>query len=269
VSSVSSVVESSLTDFWSPAQYDKFKREREQPFLDLMAMVRPARAMRIVDLGCGTGALTRKLHTQLEARQTLGLDRSSRMLAEARASMLPAGLTFEVGDIERFAGDREYDLIFSNAAFHWVERHDELIARLVMALKPGGQLLFQVPAMHEDLSHTAAEALTDVEPFAAGFAGWHRPQPVLSADTYARLLYRHGLAAPSVRLVVYPHVLDNAEGVFEWMKGTLLTEYARHLPPELFPSFLEAYRTRVLAGLDQTTPLFLPFKRILCWGQKC
>ena len=63
-----------LTDPWNPAQYDKFKREREQPFFDLMAMVRPAPAMRIVDLGCGTGALTRQLHARLAARQTLGLD---------------------------------------------------------------------------------------------------------------------------------------------------------------------------------------------------
>jgi trans-aconitate 2-methyltransferase len=263
------VVEVFLKDHWDPTQYDKFKREREQPFLDLMAMVRPASAMRVVDLGCGTGALTRKLHTQLEARQTTGIDRSSRMLADAQASTLPAGLTFEVGDIERFTGDREYDLIFSNAAFHWVEQHDQLIARLVAALKPGGQLLFQVPAMHDDVTHTAAEALTTAEPFAQAFAGWHRPQPVLNADAYARLLYRNGLTAPSVRLVVYPHVLENAEGAVEWMKGTLLTEYAGHLPADLFPAFLEAYRARVLAGLDRATPLFCPFKRILCWGQKC
>ncbi|HWF86044.1 MAG TPA: methyltransferase domain-containing protein [Vicinamibacterales bacterium] len=257
-----------MTDPWNPAQYDKFKREREQPFFDLMAMVRPAPAMHIVDLGCGTGALTRQLHARLAARQTLGLDQSSKMLADARASELPAGLAFEVGDIAAFAADQAYDLIFSNAAFHWLEHHDQLIARLVAALKPGGQLLFQVPAMHDDPSHTAAEALTTVEPFAHAFGGWHRPQPVLSVDAYAQLLYRNGLTEPSVRLIVYPHVLESAESVIEWMKGTLLTEYARHLPAEMFPAFVQAYRDRVLAALDDTTPFFYPFKRILCWGQK-
>jgi trans-aconitate 2-methyltransferase len=262
-------VDRALADHWNPAQYDKFKREREQPFLDLMTMVRPAAGMRVIDLGCGTGALTRQLHARLEARQTTGLDRSPRMLADAQASALPSGLTFEVGDIGTFTADEEYDLIFSNAAFHWIEDHDRLIATLVAALKPGGQLLFQVPSMHHDPSHTAAEALTRIEPFASAFAGWHRPQPVLSPDVYARLLYRHGLASPAVHLVVYPHVLESAEAVIEWMKGTLLTEYARHLPPELFASFVERYRERVLAAVDQTMPFFFPFERILCWGQKC
>jgi trans-aconitate 2-methyltransferase len=258
-----------LKDHWDPTQYDKFKREREQPFFDLMAMVHPAPAMRIVDLGCGTGVLTRQLHERLQARQTLGLDRSSRMLADARASQLPGGLAFEVGDIGAFAADQEYDLIFSNSALHWIEDHETLIARLAAGLKPGGQLLFQVPAMHDDPSHLVAEALTTIGPFAHAFDGWHRPQPVLSAEAYARLLYRNGFAEPSVRLIIYPHVLSSADGVIEWMKGTLLTEYARHLPADMFPAFVQAYRERVLAEIERTTPFFFPFKRILCWGQKC
>jgi trans-aconitate 2-methyltransferase len=264
---VSSVVERFVTDLWNPAQYDKFKREREQPFADLMTMARPAPEMRIVDLGCGTGALTRQLHERLRARETRGIDRSGRMLADARASVLPPGLAFEVGDIDAFAADREYDLIFSNAALHWVEDHEALIPRLGAALKPGGQLLFQVPAMHDDVSHTAAEALTRVEPFATAFGGWHRPQPVLTAEEYARLLYRSGFVEQSVRLILYPHVLDRSTDIIEWMKGTLLTEYARHLPPGLVPAFLDAYRERVMAAIGDAAPFFFPFKRILCWGQ--
>jgi trans-aconitate 2-methyltransferase len=71
-----------------------------------------------------------------------------------------------------------------------------------------------------------------------------------------------------VRLIVYPHVLAGRDEVVEWMKGTLLTEYARHLPAELFDRFLDEYRSRLLARLDAAQPFFFPFKRILCWGQK-
>ena len=67
------------------------------------------------------------------------------------------------------------------------------------------------------------------------------------------------------RLSSCPRVRDD---VVEWMKGTLLTEYERHLPPELFPTFLEDYRTRLLAQLEPTEPFFFPFKRILCWGRR-
>jgi trans-aconitate 2-methyltransferase len=259
-------------DTWDPRQYKKFEREREQPFYDLLAMVRPAPHMRVVDLGCGTGRLTRVAHERLDALETSGVDRSDSMLNEMRRATLPAGLRFEVGSIEAFVASAAggYDLVFSNAAFHWVEDHERLIGGLSRALRPSGQLAFQVPAQHDGLSHVIAEELTAVEPFRAAFGGWHRPQPVLTPDAYAHLLHRCGFAAQNVRLIVYPHVLASREDVVEWMKGTLLTEYARHLPPDgvLFGRFVEAYRERLLARLAPDTPFFFPFKRILCWGQR-
>jgi trans-aconitate 2-methyltransferase len=255
-------------DPWNPAQYERFRREREQPFYDLLTLLRPAPGSRVVDLGCGTGALTAVLHERLHARETVGIDRSARMLKAAMQRDRPAGLRFEVGTIEAFDPRREYDVIVSNAAFHWIDDHDTLIARLSAALAPGGQLAFQVPAMHDDLPHTVAEELTEAEPFRDAFSGWHRPQPVLTPDAYARLLYRIGFADQHVRLVVYPHLLEGPEAVVDWMRGTLLTEYERHLTKELFARFVDAYRERLLARLDRSRPFFFPFNRILCWGTR-
>jgi trans-aconitate 2-methyltransferase len=106
-----------LSDPWNPAQYGKFEKEREQPFYDLLAMVRPAPDMRVVDLGCGTGKLTRELHAHLRARETIGIDRSARMLDTAQQTERPTGLQFRNSTIESFPdGDCGYDLIFSNAS---------------------------------------------------------------------------------------------------------------------------------------------------------
>ena len=255
-------------DTWNPAQYDKFKREREQPFFDLLTLIKPVPDARVVDLGCGTGALTTLLHARLQARETVGIDRSPRMLEQAMRGDRPAGLRFEAGTIEAFAAHAEYDVIASNAAFQWVDDHAALIPRLFAALAPGGQLAFQVPAMHDDPSHTIARELTDTEPFREAFGGWHRPQPVLTPDGYARLFDRVGFSQQHVRLAVYPHVLEGPESVVEWMKGTLLTEYERHLPAELFARFVDDYRVRLLARLERTRPFFFPFNRILCWGTR-
>jgi trans-aconitate 2-methyltransferase len=270
-------------DTWDPRQYDRFQREREQAFYDLLAMLRPADGMRVVDLGCGTGRLTRVLHLRANARETVGIDRSDGMLAKTHDGPLPVGLCFRLGMIEEFAGvggaatepvvradgaRAGVDLIFSNAALHWVEGHDVLIPALAALLGPSGQLAFQIPAQHEDASHLIAQELTGVEPFRTALAGWHRPQPVLSPEQYARLLYKCGFVDPNVRLIVYPHVLAGRDEVIEWMKGTLLTEYARHLPAELFDRFLDEYQSRLLARLEAAQPFFFPFKRILCWGQK-
>jgi trans-aconitate 2-methyltransferase len=258
-----------VIDTWNPIQYDKFQREREQPFYDLLAMIRPSPGMRVVDLGCGTGKLTRQLHTRLAARETLGIDRSAQMLAAQQDEPATTGLRFTVGTVESFlAGDGTYDLVFSNAVFHWLENHAHLLARLAERLSPGGQLAFQVPAMHDEVSHLVADELSDEEPFASALGAWRRARTVLAPDVYARLLFRIGFADPQARLIVYPHVLAGPEAVVEWMRGTLLAEYEKRLPPDLFGRFVEEYQARLLPQLEPTWPFFFPFKRILCWGQR-
>jgi trans-aconitate 2-methyltransferase len=263
-----------IIDTWDPRQYDKFERQREQPFYDLLHLVRPAANMCVVDLGCGTGKLTRVMHERLNARQTIGIDRSESMLSAARNDATrPAALRFEVGTIEAFA-DRQIErrdqpeLILSNAALHWVCDHEALLPKLAGLLAADGQLAFQVPAQHDDLAHVAAEQLAASEPYASALGGWRRAQPVLTPEAYARLLYTCGFADPIVRLIVYPHVLESRDAVVDWFKGSLLTEYARHLPPALFEQFVADYRARLLPQLDPRRPFFFPFKRILCWGQR-
>ena len=72
-----------MASSWDPAQYDRFRDERQQPFFDLLALVEPRPGMRVVDLGCGTGELTRTLHQRLAAADTLGIDASETMLARS------------------------------------------------------------------------------------------------------------------------------------------------------------------------------------------
>lgn len=85
--------------------------------------------LRAVDLGCGTGELTRQLHDRLGCRETLGLDRSAKMLERSAAFAAP-GLRFERESVEDFAPAAPVDLIFSNAALHFVKGHEALLPRL-------------------------------------------------------------------------------------------------------------------------------------------
>src|SRR5438270_8854867 len=145
-------------DQWNPEQYDRFRDERSQPFFDLMALVEARPAMRVVDLGCGAGELTQLLHQTLKAGETLGLDSSAAMLAKSQA-LAGNGLRFEQRDIGEFAAEGEFDLVFSNAALHWLPCHESLLARLTAALKAGGQLAVQVPANNDHPTHVVAAEL--------------------------------------------------------------------------------------------------------------
>lgn len=256
-----------MSSTWNPEQYNRFRAERQQPFHDLVALVRPRPAMRVVDLGCGTGETTRILHERLGARETLGLDSSETMLAKS-AAFAGGGLHFARGDIAAFAEEGAYDLVFSNAALHWLPDHASLFARLANAVAPAGQLAVQMPYNFDHPSHIVAAAVARQDPYRSALDGWAVEQPVLAPQVYAKLLHTLGFTEQHVRMQVYGHILDGREGVIEWVKGTLLTEYERRLPAALWPGFLESYRERLLPELDADRPYFYAFKRVLLWAAK-
>jgi trans-aconitate 2-methyltransferase len=243
---------------WDPNQYERFKDERAQPFRDLAALVEPRPHMRIADLGCGTGELTRELHEQLAAEETIGIDSSETMLLKSQ-SFGSEVLRFEKGDIESFVADHPFDLIFSNAALHWVPDHEHLFAKLVALIAPHGQLAVQMPANHDHPSHRIAAEL-------APSFGVTPNLNVLPPERYAALLHHLGFARQHVRLQVYGHVLPSSADVVEWTKGTTLTPYREALSPERYEEFLAEYTSRVVAALGDARPYFYTFKRVLMWG---
>jgi trans-aconitate 2-methyltransferase len=252
---------------WDPAQYHRFRREREAPFSDLLALVRPEPGGRVADLGCGTGELTVRLHQHVRARETVGVDRSEEMLAEARRLAAP-GLRFEAGDIGAFSGRAAWDVVAANAALHWVPGHEDVLARWVGTLRPGGQLAVQVPANVDHPAHRLAAEVA--EDFTDAFGGAPPPDPVRSVlppDRYAEVLDGLGFADQHVRLQVYGHRLASTGEVVEWLKGSSLTRFRSRLDEPAYAELLARYRARVLAEMGDRAPYFYAFKRILMWGQ--
>lgn len=258
-----------MTDTWEPGQYERFAAERSAPFFDLLGLMTPVPGGRVVDLGCGTGRLTAELHARLGAAETLGIDRSPAMLAEAAALDVP-GLRFEDGDIAEFSGELPdegaWDVVFANASLQWVPDHAAVLARWRRLLRPGGQLAVQVPANLDHASHLTIEEVAAEEPFASAFPGGPPPDPVrhvLAPEAYAERLYELGFEAQSVRLQVYGHLLPSTAAVVEWVKGTTLTRIRSGLPDDLYAEFLARYTERLLAVLGDRAPYFYAFKRIL------
>src|SRR4051812_7250307 len=111
-----------MASVWNPAQYDRFARERSQPFYDLVSLVAPVPDSRVVDLGCGTGTLTAELPILLGASEVLGIDNSPSMLASSSKNLSDT-VRFDEADIEHFHDPNAWDVILSNAAMHWLPDH--------------------------------------------------------------------------------------------------------------------------------------------------
>ncbi len=254
-------------DPWDPEQYERFRRERSQPFWELAALVQPEPGMRVLDLGCGTGELTQGLHRRLRAKKTLGIDNSSAMLEKSRAFTEP-GLTFERADIATFEPAEPVDLLFSNAALHWVPDHPALVPRLARSVAPGGQIALQVPANQDQPSHTVAERVASEEPFRSALGGFVVKSATLGPERYASLLWQSGFRSLHVRLQVYTHELAGPEDVVDWVKGSLLTAYRKRLPRDLYDRFLARYASLLLREVQGGSPFLFTFKRILAWGRR-
>jgi trans-aconitate 2-methyltransferase len=250
---------------WDPAQYERFGDERAKPFHDLLALCSQVRSGRVVDLGCGTGALT----ATIRAAEVLGLDTSESMLAMAQQYATDR-LRFLYGDLATFHDASAWDLVISNAALQWVPDHPAVLARWADSLKPDGQLAVQVPANADHPANRAIETVAlsmalpeevAVDPVAVN---------VLAPERYAEILYELGLTGHVVRLEVYGPVLQHSLDTLEWLKGSTVTRVAAALAdePERFAEFLDRAKAEILRTVGDRSPYLFTFKRILMWGRR-
>ncbi len=247
---------------WNPELYGKFQKERFAPFEDLSGLVRIRDGLDVIDLGCGTGELTSRLSDMLPGSRVLGIDSSPEMLGRASSRSRP-GLDFELMPVEEAGG--EWDLIFSNAALQWVPDHKKLVPRLISLLRPGGQIAVQVPSNHSHITQLLIQDTAGEEPFRSALGGWVRRSSVLTITEYSELLYRNECSGITVFEKVFPHILESAGSVLDWLSGTMLIPYFSRLQPPLKEAFRETYLKK-LEKLYPKGPVFYPFRRIFFSG---
>lgn len=252
-------------DKWNPDQYSKFKNERSKPFWDLLKMVQPINQAAVLDLGCGSGELTKQLHQYISAKNTVGIDSSDNMLQKA-IPLKSESLSFKKMDIRNFDSDQKFDLVFSNAALQWVNDHRTLIPKLLGAVKTGGQIALQVPYNFDHPSHIIAADVAHTL-FPTVFEKHKRQLYVLPVEQYSELLFKNNFKQQDCLVRVYGHPMNSGYEVIEWTKGTLLTSYESRLSRDDFNKFLTEY-TDVLISIIGKDPYYYAFKRMLIWGQQ-
>lgn len=246
---------------WDPEQYLRFGDERLRPALDLLARVSHGGPRLVVDLGCGAGSAMPALRARFPRAALRGVDGSPDMLAKARA----AGFETEQADIAQWAPAEPVDVLFSNAALHWLPDHAALFPRLLSRVAPGGVMAVQMPHMHAAPVRAAQERLAAEGPWTGRLSGVKSAAPVPEAAWYHDLLAPR-TAALDIWRTEYLHVLRGEDPVARWAMGSSLRPYMDALEdaPELRDGFLAAYREEMRRAYppqgDGT--VLLPFQRL-------
>jgi trans-aconitate 2-methyltransferase len=250
------------TSGWDTVKRDVYADVRRKPFDDLVALIEPG-PRRLLDLGCGTAALTCELHERLGARETVAVDSSAEMLAAAK---VPDAIRLVHGSIEALRPDGKFDLVLASASFHWIPDHPALFARATSWLSPGGQLAVQMPAYTDGEMRRVGREVAAREPFASQLGGYTLPEHVLEPERYLRLLHDLGYTRSRVRAEVYGATFPSRASVSEWAEGSLLSGFRKRLAPDSFIAFARAYRERLEAMLPDERPYVHTFTRLLIWG---
>ena len=202
---------------WDPEAYDANARFVSDLGAGVVELLDPLPGERILDLGCGDGALTLSL---IEAgAEVVGVDGSPEMVAAARA----AGVDAHVVDAHSLDFADEFDAVFSNAALHWMTRPDEVIAGVARALRDGGRFVGEMGG-HGCVADVVTATLAVLE--RRGINGralipWYFPTP----HDYSQRLERGGFEVREMLHFPRPTPLPgDVTGWLETFGGPFLSE---------------------------------------------
>ncbi len=238
-----------------------------RPALDLLARIPAEAPQAVVDLGCGAGNLAPMFLARWPQARLTGVDSSPEMLAKARAGH--PGAQFVQADIGRWRPAAPVDVLYSNAALHWLEGHAQLIPGLLEAVKPGGFLAIQMPRNFNAPSHTTIVEAIEQGPWRAQLEPVLRREPVAAPGEYWRML-KGRAARLEIWETEYLQVLTGENPVAEYTKGTWLKQFLDRLQGPSKSAFEADYRRRVAAWYPPEADgrTLFPFRRLFIVAQR-
>ena len=230
-----------IAQTWNPDQYARTARFVADLGLPVVDLLDPQPGERILDLGCGDGALTEKLAAL--GCQVVGVDSSPAQAAAAQAR----GLDARVIDAQHLPFEAEFDAVFSNAALHWMRQPEAVITGVWRALEPGGRFVGElggagnIALVLEALAAVLARRSVDLQPISP----WYFPDE----NEYRSKLEQAGFVVTSIEQFPRPTPLPGDVG--DWLEtfaGSFLDLFPGNQRAQVIDELRELLRPRLLNG---------------------
>ncbi len=238
--------------------------------VQLLRQVPREHYVRILDAGCGSGRLTAHLLRKFPESHVIGLDVSGEMLEQARRNLRRFRRRLELveGDLLTAKPGPKFELVFSNAAFHWIRDHTRLFQNIHRWLAPGGRLVAQYGgAGNLGRIATLTPLLSELSLFRPHFRNFRRPVNYGAPSATRKLLRDSGFQEIQVRLHKAPTPFPSRTRFRDFVRNVILIPDLSRLPT---PDLKEAYLDAFLALYEKkfARPYLLDYVRLTIWAKR-
>jgi trans-aconitate methyltransferase len=228
---------------WNAADYSRSSPAQQLWAQELVGKLGLAGNERVLDIGCGDGKVTVAIAACVPEGSVTGIDNSPEMIRFAVEHYSPAthpNLTFALVDAGHLDFAEEFDVVFSNAALHWIKDHQSLLAGIARGLCPGGRLLVQMGGKGNAAQvFEALTVLLEDPHWQKYFEGFSFTYGFFGPKEYRQWLADAGLEPARVELIPKDMVYPDREAFAGWIRTTWLPWMAR-LPEGERPVFVRA-----------------------------
>ena len=218
---------------WNAQEYIQASAEQQKWGRELLGKLNLKGDERVLDVGCGDGRLTAEIARKLREGFVVGIDNSENMIAFARSTYKAdayTNLLFRKEDARAIPFRDEFDVVFSNAALHWVRDHPPVLAGISRSLKRGGRTILQMGGRGNAAEVLKVlDAMIRSERWGRLFNDFSFPYGFYGVDEYKIWLHEAGLRPLRVELIPKDMSHDGAEGLARWIGSTWLP-YVERVP---------------------------------------
>lgn len=252
---------------WDAVDYQKTSAEQQRWGLELLDRIALSGNEHVLDIGCGDGKLTAEIARRVPSGSVLGVDKSKDMICFSREhygiNAFP-NLAFRLLDARDLPFDQDFDVVFSNAALHWIDDHANILLRIRKSLLVGGRVIAQMGGKGNAAAILKIlGTIMSSEKWAKYFNDFSIPYTFYDAQEYRPLLESAGFTVKRIEIIPKLMAHRGKEGLASWIRTTWLP-YTRRVPEDLQADFIREIVDTYMAtqGFDKNDTIRVEMVRL-------
>lgn len=227
---------------WNAEDYAKHSSAQQSWARELITKLNLRGRESVLDLGCGDGKVSAEIADHLPNGTVMGVDNSDEMIALARTHFPEekySNLSFQLADARHLPFEKAFDVVFSNAALHWIKDHHPAISSIDKSLKSGGRILLQMGGKgNAEEIFATLEILFLEDQWQPYFYDFEFPYGFYDPEEYNSFLKKSTLEPLRVELIPKVMSYDDKEGLAGWIRTTWLP-YTQRVPDDKRDVFID------------------------------